>query len=155
VKLIGGKPILAPPKGGKIPEVPLPEWVDVAVAEHIRRHPPIEVALPWRELDGEPRTSRLIFTTRQSGPLNRNYFNPKVWKPALEAVGIAAIRDHGMHALRHHYASVLLDGGISHRPALGTNEGRNLGAVDRSLLWSRHRLSIGVTNWQPLNGLYR
>lgn len=28
---------------------------------------------------------------------------------------IAATRDHGMHALRHHYASVLLDGGISIR----------------------------------------
>jgi hypothetical protein len=30
VKLIGGKPILAPPKGGMIREVPLPEWVGVA-----------------------------------------------------------------------------------------------------------------------------
>jgi hypothetical protein len=30
VKLIGGKPILAPPKDGKIREVPLPEWVGVA-----------------------------------------------------------------------------------------------------------------------------
>jgi hypothetical protein len=32
----------APPKGGKIREVPLAEWVAVALAEHIRHHPPIE-----------------------------------------------------------------------------------------------------------------
>lgn len=115
VKLIRGKVILAPPKGGKIREVPLPEWVAIALAEHLRRHPPIETTLPWRDVDGEPRTSPLIFTTRQSGPVNRNYLNPHIWKPALEAVGIAPTRDHGMHALRHHYASVLLDGGISVR----------------------------------------
>lgn len=115
VKLIAGKPIFAPPKGGKIREVPLPEWVAVALAEHIRRHPPIEVTLPWRGLDGPPRTSQLIFTSRESGPVNRNYFNPHIWKPSLKAVGLATTRDHGMHALRHHYASVLLDGGISIR----------------------------------------
>lgn len=64
VKLIAGKPIFAPPKGGKIREVPLPEWVAVPLAESIRRHPPIEVTLPWRDLDGPPRTSRLIFASR-------------------------------------------------------------------------------------------
>ena len=47
--------------------------------------------------------------------MNRNYFNPHIWKPALAAVGIAPTREHGMHALRHHYSSVLLDGGISIR----------------------------------------
>ncbi|WP_039932612.1 tyrosine-type recombinase/integrase [Streptomyces viridochromogenes] len=50
-------------------------------------------------------------------------FNDQAWKPALASVGIiptpekgqryAAAREHGMHALRHFYASVLLDGGES------------------------------------------
>ena len=55
--------------------------------------------------------------------MNRNYFNTFLWKPALVAAGIIearsagaryeASRDHGMHALRHFYASVLLDAGES------------------------------------------
>ncbi len=46
-------------------------------------------------------------------------FNGQAWKPALASAGIipapkrgkrcAAAREHGMHALRHFYASVLLD----------------------------------------------
>ncbi|MFI9249630.1 tyrosine-type recombinase/integrase [Streptomyces sp. NPDC053069] len=48
--------------------------------------------------------------------------NEEAWKPALVAAGVipkpqtkaagyAAAREHGMHALRHFYASALLDGG--------------------------------------------
>ncbi|WP_443048711.1 tyrosine-type recombinase/integrase [Streptomyces sp. NBC_00328] len=50
-----------------------------------------------------------------------NGFNDERWKPALAAAGIiptpkkgqryAPAREHGMHALRHFYASVLLDAG--------------------------------------------
>jgi integrase len=36
-------------------------------------------------------------------------------EPALEAAGIAPTRENGMHALRHVYASVLLDAGESIR----------------------------------------
>jgi integrase len=43
--------------------------------------------------------------------LNRNYFNTRVWKPGQAQVGIEQTRDNGMHALRHWYASVLLDAG--------------------------------------------
>ncbi|MFJ5834755.1 tyrosine-type recombinase/integrase [Streptomyces sp. NPDC093089] len=49
-------------------------------------------------------------------------FNTDQWKPALAAAGVipereegeetyAAAREHGMHALRHFYASLLLDAG--------------------------------------------
>jgi site-specific recombinase XerD len=31
----------------------------------------------------------------------------------LEAAGLPTIRENGIHALRHHYASVLLEGGVS------------------------------------------
>ena len=46
---------------------------------------------------------------------NRNYYNRKIWKPALPAADMEPTRENGMHALRQHFASVLLDGGVSTR----------------------------------------
>jgi len=40
---------------------------------------------------------------------------PKVWKPALLTAGLLPTRENAMHALRHFYASVLLDAGESIR----------------------------------------
>jgi integrase len=40
-------------------------------------------------------------------------FNRYLWWPALTAAGVPQDRQNGMHALRHFYASVLLDGGES------------------------------------------
>jgi integrase len=115
VKLLGGRPVLAPPKGGAEREVPLPDVVAVALAERIRTFPPRRITLPWRTLDGDPREAELVFTTRESGPLIRNHYNPHVWKPALETAELEPTRANGMHALRHHYASALLEGGVSIR----------------------------------------
>jgi integrase len=56
IKLLNGSLIFALPKGGKTREVPLPEGVKVTLAEHMRLFPPIEVTLPWGDLDGEPTT---------------------------------------------------------------------------------------------------
>lgn len=113
VRLLGGHPVFALPKGGKEREVPLPEWVGVALAESVRRFAPSEVTLPWRDLDGESTTETLIFA--EGHAWNRNEFNRRVWRPALEAVGVAPSRETGMHQLRHHYASVVLDAGVSIR----------------------------------------
>ena len=52
-------------------------------------------------------------TGKFGGALNRNHVNHYVWKPALARVGVETTRANGMHALRHHYASVLLDAGES------------------------------------------
>jgi integrase len=41
--------------------------------------------------------------------------NPKVWKPALVTAGVEPSRENGMHALRHHYASLLIHDGVSPR----------------------------------------
>jgi integrase len=41
--------------------------------------------------------------------------NRHVWKPALEAAGVAAARENGMHAARRYYASALLEDGVSIR----------------------------------------
>ncbi len=100
VKLLHGRPVIAPPKGRKTREVPLPEVVSVAVAEHLRLYPP---------LDG------LVFTTRERGLTSRSYYNPHIWKAALRTAGVDPTRANGMHALRHFYASVQLEAGTSIR----------------------------------------
>lgn len=100
VKILNGSPILAPPKGRREREVPLPDTVAFAITERLKAYP---------AKDG------LVFTSREGGLLNRTYFNRRIWKPALVEAGIEPTRTNGMHSLRHHYASVLLEGGVSIR----------------------------------------
>lgn len=99
VKRVGGRLVLEPPKGGKERKVPLPSPVADALAAHIAAHP----------------SGGLIFSGLRGGMVDRSPFNQYVWKPALERAGIEATRANGMHTLRHHYASVLLDAGESVR----------------------------------------
>lgn len=101
VKILGGRPVLAPPKGRKTREVPLANVVGMALAERLHQHPAVD--------------DELVFTTREGGPLNRSYYNHHIWKPALRTADVESTRANGMHALRHHYASVLLDAGESVR----------------------------------------
>jgi integrase len=121
VKMIGSHLVFAPPKGGKLRDVPLPDVVSYALAAHITQRPPVEITLPWKTPEGPPVTATLMFYSRERKALNRNYFNMYLWKPALVTAGIIPerqpgerfkeSREHGMHALRHYYASVLLDAG--------------------------------------------
>ncbi|WP_255951001.1 tyrosine-type recombinase/integrase [Streptomyces odontomachi] len=121
VKPINKHLVFAPPKGGKVRDVPLPKEVGRVLAAHLERFPAVDVTLPWRTPDGPPVTKKLIFTNADGSALHRNAFNLSVWKPALVAAGVLpepergkrakASREDGMHALRHFYASVLLDAG--------------------------------------------
>lgn len=122
LKLSLRKAVFAPPKGGKLRDVPLPDPVAEALQEHIKRFPPVEITLPWMRANGQPVTKRLIFSGPNCGHVWRTSLNEDHWKPALAKVGVipkaksrehAAAREHGMHALRHFYASVLLDAGES------------------------------------------
>lgn len=115
VRLVGNRPVFAPPKGGKERDVPLPEPVSLALAAHLGEYPARKVTLPWLEPGGKPRTETLIFTTSRGAAIHRTTFNSDVWRPAREAAGLANHRDNGMHALRHCYASVLLAGGVDIR----------------------------------------
>jgi integrase len=99
VKIVGGRIRIEPPKGGKRRVVPLPDTIALELAEHLRQFP----------ADG----TVLAFTSREHQALNRNYFNSHVWKPALVRAGVEPSRQNGMHALRHFYASVLIDAGES------------------------------------------
>lgn len=71
------------------------------------------MTLPWRSVDGSPVTSPLLFPNAEGRAVNRFVFNKKSWRPALDEAGIPRGRENGMHALRHFYASVLLDAGDS------------------------------------------
>ena len=55
---------------------------------------------PWEVVDGKERTT-----------LQRHYVHLKVWKVALRAAKVRGTRDNGRHALRHFFASMMLDGG--------------------------------------------
>jgi integrase len=99
VKLLRSGLVIDRPKRGKTRTVPLPDFVAFELAEHLRKYP----------ATGED----LVFTSREHKPLNRNYFNHGIWHRALADAGIDPGRDNGMHALRHFYASVLIDAGES------------------------------------------
>ncbi|MEV6311478.1 site-specific integrase [Streptomyces sp. NPDC051840] len=122
VKLIQGKAVFAPPKCNRERDVPLPSSVAEALRAHMDAYKPTEVTLPWRKPDGPKVTARLLFTNTAGGVVWRSNFNVQEWKPALALAGLipgtqdgkyASAREHGMHALRHFYASVLLDAGES------------------------------------------
>jgi integrase len=110
VKLLGARPVFAPPKGGKTRTVPLPATVKAELAAHLARFPARTVALPCRELDGGPVPVPLVVTTAHGTAVNRRPFNENTWRPALAKADVPDERGNGMHALRHFYASVLLDG---------------------------------------------
>jgi integrase len=121
VKLLKGRPVFAPPKGGKLRQVPLPASVATRLRQHMQNFPPTDVTLPWLNLDGPEVSHQLLFVGAAGSVLRRTHFDTYHWKPALVVAGVlsppqpgkrhAVAREHGMHALRHFYASVLLDAG--------------------------------------------
>lgn len=115
------KPVFAPPKGGKLRDVPLPGPVADALRAHMKQFPPVEITLPWKVAGGPLVTKRLIFTAPRGGHVWRTSLNEEAWKPALASASVIPApeagaphtesRENGMHAMRHFYASVLLDAG--------------------------------------------
>ncbi|WP_405728856.1 site-specific integrase [Streptomyces sp. NBC_01537] len=134
VKRVRGKFVFAPPKRGKTRDVPLSGAVGAALRKHMEGFPPVEVTLPWLKPDGPPVTRKLIFTGRTGDSVRASHFDDHLWKRALVSAALipapepgerhASAREHGMHALRHFYASVLLDAGESIR-ALSTYLGHS------------------------------
>jgi integrase len=108
IRLIDGGPQCALPKYGRTRTVPMPVWVGDELSAHL---------VGLEPLAGErlhaPTAAGLMFFGRERRPLNRNYFNTHVWRPALREVGISSDRENGMHALRHACASTWLERGVS------------------------------------------
>ncbi|MHC0434030.1 tyrosine-type recombinase/integrase [Streptomyces sp. O3] len=123
IKRVGGALVFAPPKRGKLRDAPLSPVVGTGLQEHMEMFPPVPVTLPWKTPDGPLVTFNLVFTSGVGKAIWRSYFDDYVWKPALAHAGVipprkpgqryAAAPDDGMHALRHFYASVVLEGGGS------------------------------------------
>jgi integrase len=112
VQLADSKQVFAPPEYGKERSVPLAPHVAEALAAHMAQFPPLQQALPWVEPGGRLETASLICSTREHKAINRNYFNT-VWRKALLSIGVTPTPQDGCHALRHFFASVLLDAGES------------------------------------------
>ncbi|MFK0142082.1 tyrosine-type recombinase/integrase [Streptomyces murinus] len=124
IKRVGGSLVFAPPKRGKLRDAPLSPVVGAGLQEHMELFPPVPVTLPWKTPDGPLVTFELVFTSGVGKAIWRSYFDDSVWKPALAHAGVipprapgerryAAAPDDGMHALRHFYASVVLEAGGS------------------------------------------
>ncbi|MFC8094131.1 tyrosine-type recombinase/integrase [Streptomyces sp. NPDC057301] len=83
IKLVRGVAVVAPPKGDKERDVPLPSSVASALRWHIKSHPPVAIKLPWIRPDGPLTERRLIFTNTGEGIVWRSNFNIKaVSEPA-------------------------------------------------------------------------
>jgi integrase len=114
VKVFSGNALaFALPKGRKMRDVPLPCSVLDAINAHLTERSPVEVCLPWGAPSGKSTLTTLLLTTRERTALNRNYFNSRIWRPALGRAGVPAGRENGTHALRHFYASTALHEGES------------------------------------------
>ncbi|MCA2212564.1 tyrosine-type recombinase/integrase [Jidongwangia harbinensis] len=114
VKRVRSRLVFGLPKNDKDRRVPLPDSVAERLHAHIEHHPPVEVTLPWESPSNAERvTARLMFTTTRRNAIDRSWLNEHCWVPALLSAGIEQSRATGMHALRHFYASALLDAGES------------------------------------------
>jgi integrase len=80
----------------------------LALAAYIGQREPLA-----GERTDAPGVGGLLFYTRERRPLNKNYFNSAIWKPALDAAGVPVVRDNGLHALRHYCVSAWLEHGVS------------------------------------------
>lgn len=114
IRTVDNLPVFAPPKGNKTRDIPLSDWVAMQLSAFYKEYSARSVTLPWRDQDGRPVTARLLFTSSR-GAVRRPTYNQSYWHPAISAVGIEPSRATGFHQLRHHYASILLDGGVSIR----------------------------------------
>lgn len=91
-----GMPIFGPPKTPTSDrEIPLPQVVADTLAAHLEAFPAGEAGL--------------IFTTTKGEPLRKS----SVWSAWKRATTAAGVEGQGMHALRHHYASLLIRAGES------------------------------------------
>lgn len=117
VKKVRSRLVFGLPKNDKERRIPLPGEVSRALKLHMEEVPPVLVTLPWEEPAGDPVSVRLVFSNSRNSAIGRNTFNDPHWANALRLAGVerGADRDNGMHALRHFYASALLDAGESIR----------------------------------------
>jgi integrase len=111
---LNGGTVFSPPKGGKSRVVPVSKDVLSDLDDYLDMFKPVEMTLPWRTLDGRKETVELLMP-RDSGEAFYGYlFNATAWKSAFKKSGLTRRRlVDGPHALRHYYASMMLESGVS------------------------------------------
>jgi integrase len=111
VKLLSSKRLFAPPKRDSTRVVPLPRFVASALKAHMEQFPPQPVTLPWGELDGEEVTFNLVFTNVRKAAIHRSTFmyEPGAWRKGIGTTAFGPEQSTGTHALRHYYASTILE----------------------------------------------
>ena len=88
----GNQAYLALPKGRKIRTVPMPDTVRDALSVYLTRFPSRDRRpCPGISRMGSPSAWRWCSPARAK-PVNRHYFNAKIWKPALMPNDVPAIR---------------------------------------------------------------
>lgn len=114
VKVVRSRLVFGLPKSDRERTVPLPASVGRRLEARGETFKPVSVTLPWEDpFSAELVTVSLLMTTPRRNAIRRNTFDEYAWNPAIEAAGIERTRATGTHALRHYYASVLLDAGES------------------------------------------
>src|SRR5690606_25638608 len=102
------------PKNDRPRRVPMPRRVARALRAHMAQFPPVAVTLPWEDPARSERvTVSLLLTTGRRNAVTRPTFDARIWRPALIRAGIVPSRSTGTRALRHFYASTLLEAGVS------------------------------------------
>lgn len=107
VTLAGTDRYLRLPKGDKVRAVPVGESVTDALAEHMARHR--RATAPDRVSGG---SVELVFATEDGTPVGRGAVGP-AFRGAVRRAGLPT--GTRFHDLRHYYASVLIDAGLSER----------------------------------------
>jgi integrase len=117
VSYVGGRLVFKPLKNDRGKTVPVARPVLPVLSEHMRRHPPVAVTLPWcekgKKMDGKPVTRLLVFTDESGRAFYRESVN-RHWRASWKAAGIAGQgRANGMHILRHTAATRWLSKGLN------------------------------------------
>lgn len=96
VVVIKSRPVLATPKSpASVRDVPMPGFLATVLRDHITTHQPFDV---------------LFRTSLRGNLIRRDYFNDRIWKPAIKAAGL--LFDTTFHDLRHTFASTALAEGV-------------------------------------------
>jgi integrase len=126
LKWVDGVPVFGAPKGGKSRVVPIGDGLLGEIDRYVDDHEPVTVSLPWERPTGDLVTVRLLINKAADGirrPHANEYrvqfwqgdgFLRAVWQPAFSIAGLTyGKRRDGLHALRHLFASFMLEQGVS------------------------------------------
>jgi integrase len=145
VRIVQNELTFAPPKRGKTREVPIGAALLAELDRYAEEFPPTPVTLPWVHRGGKPVTVNLLLVDLDGMPFRRGGFRLGVWLPALKRAGIVnPTRADGMHALRHLYASLLLDAGSRSRRCLATSGTRTPASLCASTPTCCRRATSGL-----------